>query len=95
MLDEPLTFLDVRHQIDFMKTVRNFTTGPDVVTIGVVHDLNLAAHFADHLVLLNHGRLVATGNPTEVLTLERIRDVFGVEPHTSPVEGIGIYLVFD
>jgi iron complex transport system ATP-binding protein len=72
-LDEPLTFLDIRHQIDFMKKVRAFAVAPDVVTVGVVHDLNLAARFADHIVLLNHGRLVATGTPTDVLTAPLIK----------------------
>jgi len=60
-LDEPLTFLDIRHQIDFMKKVRNFTDASDVVTVGVVHDLNLAARFAGQVVLLNEGRVVAKG----------------------------------
>jgi iron complex transport system ATP-binding protein len=72
-LDEPLTFLDIRHQIDFMKKVRAFAVAPDVVTVGVVHDLNLAARFADHIVSLNHGRLVATGTPTDVLTAHLIK----------------------
>src|SRR6185369_12324184 len=45
-LDEPLTFLDIRHQIDFMKRIQSFTAAADVVTVGVVHDLNLAARFA-------------------------------------------------
>src|SRR5512140_3105935 len=49
-LDEPLTFLDIHHQIEFMKKVREFAAAPDVVTVGVVHDLNLAARFADQLV---------------------------------------------
>src|SRR5689334_11329960 len=44
-LDEPLTFLDIRHQIGFMKKVQGFANAPDVVTVGVVHDLNLAARF--------------------------------------------------
>src|ERR671929_2395337 len=79
-LDEPLTFLDIRHQIEFMKKVRDFSNQEDVVAVGVVHDLNLAARFADQIVLLNHGRLVAGGTAAEVLTTERIRDAFGVEP---------------
>jgi iron complex transport system ATP-binding protein len=95
LLDEPLTFLDVRHQIDFMKRVRDFTAAPDVVTIGVVHDLNLAARFADHLVLLDKGHLVATGGAAEVLTSERIREVFGVEPTFLPVNQSGVHIVFD
>ncbi|MDT7604071.1 MAG: heme transport system ATP-binding protein [Acidobacteriota bacterium] len=94
-LDEPLTFLDIRHQIEFMKKVRGFADAPDVVTVGVVHDLNLAARFADQIVLLNHGRVVATGTPVEVLTAERIREVFGVEPTFVPVEQSGVHLIFD
>jgi iron complex transport system ATP-binding protein len=94
-LDEPLTFLDIRHQIEFMKKVRAFTDAPDVVTVGVVHDLNLAARFADQIVLMNDGRIVANGTAAEVLTAERIREVFGVEPTFVPVEQSGVHLIFD
>ena len=94
-LDEPLTFLDIRHQLDFMKKIRRFTAAPDVVTIGVVHDLNLAARFADQIVVLNNGRCVAAGTPTEVLTTEIIRNVFEVEPMFIPVEGSGVHIVLD
>lgn len=93
-LDEPLTFLDIRHQIDFMKKVRNFTDAPDVVTVGVVHDLNLAARFADQVVLLNEGRVVAKGPAAEVLTQENIRSVFAVEPTFVTVDK-QMHIVFD
>jgi iron complex transport system ATP-binding protein len=94
-LDEPLTFLDVRHQIEFMKKVRDFASAPDVVTVGVVHDLNLAARFSDRIVLLNHGRVVANGTPAEVLTTDRIMEVFGVKPTFVPVQQSGIHLIFE
>lgn len=94
-LDEPLTFLDIRHQIDFMKKVRAFTDAPDVVTVGVVHDLNLAARFADQIVLMDHGRVVAAGTGAEVLTTEHIENVFGVKPTFIPVDDSGVHLVFD
>lgn len=94
-LDEPLTFLDIRHQIAFMKKVRGFADATDVVTVGVVHDLNLAVRFADQIVLLNHGRVVATGTAAEVLTTKRIRDVFGVEATFIPAKQPGVHLVFD
>jgi len=94
LLDEPLTFLDIRHQIDFMNKVRAFANSPDVVTVGVVHDLNLAARFADQIVLLNDGRVVATGAPIEVLTRERIGAVFGIEPVIVSVES-DIHLIFN
>lgn len=94
-LDEPLTFLDVSHQIEFMKKVHGFTNAPDVVTVGVVHDLNLAARFADHILMLSEGRVVANGAAADVLTAERIREVFGVETKFVPVEGSGVHLIFD
>ena len=94
-LDEPLTFLDIRHQIDFLKKIRRFTDAPDVVTVGVVHDLNLAARFADQIVLLDNGAVVANGTPTEVLTAERIEAVFDVKPTFIPSQHSGVHLVFD
>ena len=94
-LDEPLTFLDVGHQIEFMKKVREFAAADDVVTVGVVHDLNLAARFADQIILLDEGQVVAVGTATEVLTVERIREVFAVEPTFVPVEGSDIHLIFN
>ncbi len=94
-LDEPLTFLDIRHQIEFMKKVREFANARDVVAVGVVHDLNLAARFADRIILLNHGRIAVNGTPSEVLTTDRIMEVFGIKTTFVPVEKSGIYLTFD
>jgi len=92
-LDEPLTFLDIHHQIDFMKKVRDFAAASDAVTIGVVHDLNLAARFADRLYMLKDGRIIAAGEPHEVLTAELIREVFAVEPQFLKTDA-GVHLIF-
>lgn len=88
-LDEPLTFLDIRHQIDFMEKVRTFASQKDVVAVGVVHDLNLAVQFADRLLLLHHGRILADGATRDVLTEEHLRTAFGVAPVllTNPATG--------
>ncbi len=94
-LDEPLTFLDIRHQIEFMKKVRVFADAPDVVTVGVVHDLNLAARFADEILMLNDGKVVSSGTPSEVLTADGLRDVFGVEPTFVTAGQTGVHLIFD
>jgi iron complex transport system ATP-binding protein len=95
-LDEPLTFLDIRHQLDFMQKVRAFASQPDVVVVGVVHDLNLAAKFADRLVLLHHGRILADGSTAEVLTEGHLRTAFAVTPVllTDPATGT-LHLAFD
>lgn len=94
-LDEPLTFLDIHHQIEFMKKVREFSSLPDVVTVGVVHDLNLAARFADQIVAMGNGRIVSSGSPNDVLTSETIKSVFDVEPTFLPAGEHGIQILFD
>ena len=88
-LDEPLTFLDIRHQIDFMEKVRIFAAQEDVVVVGVLHDLNLAAQFADRLLLLADGCILADGPTMDVLTAENLRTAFDVSPVllTNPVSG--------
>ncbi len=94
-LDEPLTFLDIHHQIAFMKKIREFAAASDMVSVGVVHDLNLAARFADQIIILNEGRVVAAGTASDVLTVELIREVFSVEATFVPEAQIGAHLVFD
>jgi len=79
-LDEPLTFLDIRHQIDFMNKVRTFASQPDVVVVGVVHDLSLAARFSDRLLLMHEGRILADGRPSDVLQEQHLRTAFQVHP---------------
>ncbi len=80
LLDEPLTFLDIRHQLEFLKLVRELLTAGDLVAVGAVHDLNLAARFADHCVLLADGRVLAAGAASEVLTPELVTSGFGITP---------------
>jgi iron complex transport system ATP-binding protein len=80
ILDEPTVHLDLRHQVATMelRVDLNLRDGPTV--IAVLHDLGLAAAFFPRLVLLDGGRIVADGEPLEVLSGERIRRVFGVDP---------------
>jgi iron complex transport system ATP-binding protein len=93
LLDEPLTFLDVRYQFDFMKKILQFMWENEVVTVGVVHDLNLAARFANKILLLNRGKLMAYGNRKEVLTAKNIREAYGLEP-VFHQEGEQLYISF-
>ena len=76
LLDEPLTFLDIRYQIQFMQQLQTLLKSQNLVVVGVVHDLNLAARFADTLLLLHEGNMLATGTAREVLTPENIQKAF-------------------
>ena len=87
LLDEPLTFLDIRHQLEFLERTRALLAGGDLVVVGVVHDLNLAARFADQVVLMDDGRVLAAGAPDEVLTPDHVARAFGVRPAVHHVGG--------
>jgi iron complex transport system ATP-binding protein len=80
ILDEPTVHLDLRHQVEVMELVGDLNERDGTTILAVLHDLGLAAHFFPRLVLLDHGRVVADGPPAEVLSAERIREVFGVDP---------------
>jgi iron complex transport system ATP-binding protein len=80
MLDEPLTFLDIHYQFQFMNQVTALLSKMDLVVIGVVHDLNLAARFADSILLLHEGRVLAQGSKKDVLTKQNIMTAFQMEP---------------
>ncbi len=77
LLDEPTAFLDLAHQVAAMRMARVAARG-GLCVVAVLHDLNLAAAACDRLVVLSRGRLVADGPPADVLTAERVRDVWGV-----------------
>ena len=93
VLDEPLTFLDVHYQFDFMHKLTALLKNKDLVVVGVVHDLNLAARFADKIVLLHQGRVLADGDKEEVLTKENIKAAYRLEP-VIRYENNGMFLYF-
>ena len=79
LLDEPTTFLDVSHQIEVLDLLTDLNSTRGTTVVMVLHDLNLAARYSDHLVALSAGRVHAQGSPAEVLTEEVVRTVFGLD----------------
>lgn len=80
VLDEPTVHLDLRHQVGTMELLGDLNERDGTTIVAVLHDLGLASLFFPRLVLIDGGRIVADGAPHEVLTPERIREVFGVDP---------------
>jgi iron complex transport system ATP-binding protein len=78
LLDEPNTFLDLKHQIELGKLLRSLAKEKSIAVLMASHDINLAATFADRLVLLSEGTIAANGSPSEVLTPEILTKVYGV-----------------
>lgn len=79
LLDEPTTFLDISHQVEVLDLLTDLNQSRETTIVMVLHDLNLAARYADHLVAMTDGKLHVCGTPEEVLTEENVRHVFGIE----------------
>jgi len=79
LLDEPTTFLDVAHQIEVLDLLTDLNHDRGTTIVMVLHDLNLAARYADELVAVVDGRVVAIGEPADIVTSDLVREVFGLE----------------
>lgn len=93
LLDEPTTYLDLAHQLDVLDTVADLHHRDRVTVIMVLHDLSLAARYADHLIAMRDGRVVDTGAVAEVLTPDLVRRVFDVEARILPDPDTGRPLI--
>ncbi|PXX57478.1 iron complex transport system ATP-binding protein [Nocardia tenerifensis] len=93
LLDEPTTFLDLRHQLDVLDLVADLHAEARRTVVMVLHDLGQAARYADHLVVLHEGRLAAAGPPAEILDAALVRTVFGVDCLVMPDPETGTPLV--
>jgi iron complex transport system ATP-binding protein len=89
LLDEPTTFLDVAHQVDILDLLARLVRESGRTVVAVLHDLNQAARYADHLVAMRDGAVVAEGAPHEIVDADLVHDVFGLRSTvvSCPVSG--------
>ncbi|WP_422769145.1 ABC transporter ATP-binding protein [Plantactinospora sp. WMMC1484] len=89
LLDEPTTFLDLSHQIDVLDLVVDLNRRDGRTVVMVLHDLNQACRYADHVIAMKGGRIVAQGEPSRVITAELVEEVFDVrcEVRVDPLTG--------
>jgi iron complex transport system ATP-binding protein len=93
LLDEPTTFLDLKHQLDIYRLIRRLARDEGLIVIASSHDLNLAGMFSDRLLLLERGSKAAEGVPGDVLTREIIESVYGTPVNVSVHQKTGRPLV--
>jgi iron complex transport system ATP-binding protein len=91
LLDEPTAALDLRHQEDVMRAVRT-RAAAGVAVLVVIHDLSLAAAYADRIAVVDGGTIVAAGTPQDVLTAERLEAVYGLPVDVTVVNGHPVVL---
>ncbi|WBU60922.1 ABC transporter ATP-binding protein [Paracoccus albus] len=94
LLDEPTTFLDLRHQIDLLKLLQALNRADGRSIVMVLHDITLAARFAGHVVAMRGGQVIAQGTADEVIADDILKDVFGLETKviTDPLHGSPLVL---
>lgn len=79
LLDEPTTYLDLSHQIELLELCRSLNRREGNTLVAVLHDLNQAARYADHIIAMKDGEIVDTGAPDQVITEALVGDVFGLD----------------
>ena len=89
LLDEPTTYLDLAHQVEVLDLLTDLNRRRGTTVAIVLHDLNLAARYADHIIAMKNGRIAAEGDAGTVITESLVRDVFGLESRvvSDPVSG--------
>lgn len=89
LLDEPTTYLDVTHQLELLDLLSELNTERGTTVVMVLHELNLAARYADHLVVMSAGKVMAEGDPSRVLSRELVADAFGLDAEVvaDPITG--------
>jgi iron complex transport system ATP-binding protein len=92
LLDEPVSALDLRHQVELLDLIRRIVARNGATALVVLHDLNLTCRFTDEAVLLSNGRVYASGAPREVLTPEAIAAVYGVEANVHHHTDGGVHI---
>jgi iron complex transport system ATP-binding protein len=88
-LDEPVSSLDLHHQLALLKQIKELNRTQQVTVVMVLHDLNLAAAFSDRLILMNQGQVDCQGSPAEILQPEIIKRVYGVDVDLIQAPGNG------
>lgn len=83
LLDEPISHLDIHHQIEIMNQLKQLNQNKNITIIAVLHDLNIAAAYGDHMILMHDKVVYKDGTPEEVLTKEIIKKVYGLEVYIT------------
>lgn len=94
LLDEPTSALDIAHQVEVLALVQRLSRELDLGVIVVLHDINMAARYCDHLVALHSGRLLLQGSPAELMNPEHLQAIYGlpmsVIPHPDQSSSIAV-----
>lgn len=95
LLDEPLSALDLNYQFHVMEQIARETQARQIVTVVVLHDINIALRYGRHIIMLKDGQLVASGKPEAVITPETLAEVYGVRGHVAQSRSGQMHVVLE
>lgn len=93
LLDEPTSNLDIFYQYDILKLVKKLRDEEGLTIAMVLHDINQAVQFSDHIIAMKDGEIVASGPPEEIITEALMQEVYGVEVVIKQDDDVGMYIV--
>lgn len=78
LLDEPTTYLDLQHQYEILACVERLNRESNITIVMVLHDLNQAFQYSDEIIVMNAGKIIETGRPSDIMTVELIKEIFNI-----------------
>lgn len=95
LLDEPTANLDIRHQMDVIRTLKKLSVTKKIVVVMISHDLNLAARYSDNIIMMAKGTIYDVGKPMDVITPKSIKDVYDVDSEVMIRDGRPFMVILD
>ena len=92
-LDEPTTYLDIYYQLELLELVKELNEKHGLTIVMVLHDINQAIRYSDHIIVMNDGNIIAEGEPRNVITKEIIKEVYGVNAVFHEDAELGLYMM--
>ena len=92
-LDEPTTYLDIYHQVEILELVKELNEESNLTVVMVLHDINQAIRYSDHIIVMKDGEIITKGIPNDVITEEMVKAIYGVDVIVKQDEDTGLYMV--
>ncbi|MEK5039824.1 ABC transporter ATP-binding protein [Sporosarcina sp. FSL K6-3457] len=92
-LDEPTTYLDIYYQYELLELIKNLNRTHGISIVMVLHDINQAIRYSDTIIAMKNGEIVVKGAPSEVITAQTVKEIYGVDVIVKTDEQTGMYIV--
>lgn len=92
-LDEPTTYMDIYYQFEVLNLIKSLNVDYGLTIVMVLHDINQAIRYSDNIIVMQNGQIVMKGSPAEVISVETIKQIYGVDVIVREDTDAGLYMV--